>query len=67
VEEEILYPALTFSIPKGETAAAHCVHEHTEAKALIDQIMKTSDPSTKEFINLLIQLEEVKNAQSNLA
>lgn len=34
------------------------MHEHTEAKALIDQIMKTSDPSTSEFINLVIQLEE---------
>lgn len=56
-EEKVFYPALRQAGDGAGEKVRHSVHEHNEAKQLLDQLI-SCDPKSEEFLDIAGQLQE---------
>lgn len=56
-EEKVFYPALRQAGDGAGDKVRHAVHEHNEAKELLDQLM-SCDPKSDEFLDIASQLQK---------
>lgn len=56
-EEKVFYPAVRQTGDGAGEKIKHAVHEHNEAKQLLDQL-EQCDPTSEDFLDLATQLQE---------
>ena len=61
VEEQLLYPTFLKAVPSTQQVTERSVHDHAEAKEVINKILAYTDAQSTQFDKLVMELEKVIN------